>query len=1133
MDQDNRNIRIFISSTFHDMHAEREELVKYTFPELRKRCRERGVELLDVDLRWGVTDEQKAEGQVLPICLAEIERCRPYFIGLLGERYGWVPDEIDQELIDDQPWLEEHREKSVTDLEIQHGVLGDPAMDGIAFFYFRNPEISKQVEAQLAKEPDYQPESVSARSKLEHLKKCIEDSDAPLRENYLDAKTLGQWILEDLWAVIDRRFPEDQKPTALERTRMDHEAFAAMRRKVYIGRPEYYRRLDEHVAGDGLPLVLLGESGSGKSALLANWAEQYRKQHPVDFLLLHFIGGTADSADYAALLRRIMQEIQERCEPREQGMANGVIRDAFSNKTSSDEIPSDPQKVIESFPLWLAKAAAGGRFILVLDALNQLEDRDNARDLGWLPTFFPANIRVILSTLPGRCLEALQERELKTLSVKPIEKAERKQFIDEYLDQYRKRLDQNYVNRIAAAPQSANPLYLRTLLEELRVFGKHETLGQLITHYLKAETADDLFERVLERLEQDYEQQSEQQGLVKKVMTLIWASRRGLSESEILELIELPPAVWSPLYLALEESLVSRSGLLDFFHDFLRQAVEDRYFDGVNVQTNTHLVLADFFENKELDARKIDELPWQLCNAKCFDRLRNCITDLSQFVLLRTEKKKYELLGYWHSLGKKYDMVGSYIHMIHQYESSEPEPSQLSAVLDSVAGFIMDAGRYKDAEPLYRYALQVVEGAFGGENASTAKSLNNLAVLLDHTGNYDDAESLLQRAFEVNKKIFGDGHIETIVSMGNLAFALFHQGHFKEAEHLMLEAVNVEAEYFGSRSVQLVNNLSKLAEIYRTIGNYLEAKHYYRKAYAICESVLGMQHIETALCGHRLATILNLLGDNIPAEKLYKSAIDITDNILGRDHPETMICLNDYAYQLYSMGDYDRAEPLYREVLKFREATVGREDPEYATSLNCIATLLFSKTEFDEAEPIYQEALEIRKKVYGENHPYCAQIMCNLAMLHIHNGDYGRAEQFAKRALEIREEAFGEDNSDTIHSMSTYADVLFNAGERERAVLLCEKVAKIGERIFGAEHHNTAAGLNHLADLLCRKGDYAGAEPLCRRALAIMEAVYFNGHPSMGVYRDNLKSCLQKLHQDSKLATSEENERGEYGDRAD
>src|SRR5271167_768046 len=119
-----REIRVFISSTFRDMQEEREELVKQIFPQLRRLCESRGVTWGEVDLRWGVTDEQKAEGKVLPICLEEINRCRPYFIGLLGERYGWVPQPltISPELLAREPWLREHLHdgKSVTELEILH-----------------------------------------------------------------------------------------------------------------------------------------------------------------------------------------------------------------------------------------------------------------------------------------------------------------------------------------------------------------------------------------------------------------------------------------------------------------------------------------------------------------------------------------------------------------------------------------------------------------------------------------------------------------------------------------------------------------------------------------------------------------------------------------------------------------------------------------------------------------------------------------------------------------------------------------------------------------------------------------------------------------------------------------------------
>jgi nephrocystin-3 len=96
MAQTQRTIRVFISSTFSDMQEEREELVKRVFPQLRKLCEQRGVVWGEVDLRWGVTDEEKAEGKVLPICLEEIKKCQPYFIATAGcpWRFPWISSSV-------------------------------------------------------------------------------------------------------------------------------------------------------------------------------------------------------------------------------------------------------------------------------------------------------------------------------------------------------------------------------------------------------------------------------------------------------------------------------------------------------------------------------------------------------------------------------------------------------------------------------------------------------------------------------------------------------------------------------------------------------------------------------------------------------------------------------------------------------------------------------------------------------------------------------------------------------------------------------------------------------------------------------------------------------------------------------
>jgi hypothetical protein len=82
-----KEVRVFISSTFKDMQAERDHLVRFVFPLLREELLRRRAHFVDVDLRWGVTGDQDA----FDLCMDEIDRCHPRFICMLGGRYGWMP----------------------------------------------------------------------------------------------------------------------------------------------------------------------------------------------------------------------------------------------------------------------------------------------------------------------------------------------------------------------------------------------------------------------------------------------------------------------------------------------------------------------------------------------------------------------------------------------------------------------------------------------------------------------------------------------------------------------------------------------------------------------------------------------------------------------------------------------------------------------------------------------------------------------------------------------------------------------------------------------------------------------------------------------------------------------------------
>ena len=83
---DDRHIRVFISSTFQDMEKEREQLIKKVFPLLRGIAGARGVVITELDLRWGITQEESENGKVLEICLNERRQILVAFL-IAGEHH--------------------------------------------------------------------------------------------------------------------------------------------------------------------------------------------------------------------------------------------------------------------------------------------------------------------------------------------------------------------------------------------------------------------------------------------------------------------------------------------------------------------------------------------------------------------------------------------------------------------------------------------------------------------------------------------------------------------------------------------------------------------------------------------------------------------------------------------------------------------------------------------------------------------------------------------------------------------------------------------------------------------------------------------------------------------------------------
>lgn len=935
-----RVIRVFVSSTFRDMNQEREELVKRVFPELRKLCEERGVTWSEVDLRWGITEEQTERGEVLPICLAEIQRCRPYFIGLLGERYGWVPEEIPDELIDQEPWLAEHLHHSVTELEILHGVLNTPKMTDHALFYFRDRayidslppdeqpdylELPTKEEIERLRRQEAGRRAEERKHKLAALKKRIKDhgkaSGMPVRENYPNPRALGEMVLGDLTEVIDRLYPKGSEPDPLDREALDHEAFVQRRAKVYIGRQSYYDRLDEHARGDGPPLVVLGESGSGKSALLSNWALRYRSAHPEEMLLMHFIGATPFSADWTAMLSRLMAELKRRFDIQQ-------------------EIPEDPDELRAAFANWLHMAAARGRVVLILDALDQLEDRDAAPDLLWLPPEIPPNVRLIVSTLPGRPLDALTKRGWPTLKVTLLQPRERLKLLWKYLKQYSKRLNKPRRRRIAIADHSSNPLYLRALLDELRVFGVHEQLDSRIEHYLTAMTADKLYGKILERYEQDYER--DRPGLVRDAMSLLWAARRGLSETELLELLgensePLPRAHWSPLYLAAEQSLVTRSGLVGFGHDYLHQAVRDRYLFSAQQQREAHLRLAAYFESQALGPRKVDELPWQLGEAGSWQRLCDVLTN-RPFFAAAWAAEPFEVKTHWARIE-----AGSSLRVVEAYRTVLDAPTEDPQVAWCVAMLLADTGHTEDAFSV-RTRL-VTHFREIGDLVGLRAALGAKAVTLKARGELDEAMRLHREQERLCRMAGDNGGLQ--VSIGNQANILKVRGALDEATRLYGEQERLCRELGDKEGLNAC--LGNQAMILETRGELAEAMRLHKEAEQGWRELDHKIGLQSSLCSQ--AIILRAWGERDDAMRLLKEQERICIELGFRDGLSRS--LGNQAMILADRGERDEAMRLHKEEERICRELGNKEGLQ--ASLGNQGVILEARGELDEAMRLHKE----------------------------------------------------------------------------------------------------------------------------------------------------------------------------------
>ena len=437
----NRYIRFFISSTFADMAKER-DILQSLFARLSEEYAQKDWQIEAVDLHWGISQEAGFDNKTMQICKSEIKRCqqlspRPNFIVLLGNRYGWTPlpetipykigkslkmsttekrlfnrwYRLDENALPDgeyvlQERLEQYRDavtwfdeveyplsqmflrnaarlkwkiwelihhsnhtitklfgESATAQEINIGALSVPDAKDHVIAYIRD----------LADIPDHQEKVFLEKGektihKLEKLKNELRQKLQ--KENILDVSInyscystkkydidFEHEIEKKIRRVIENAIADYDSTTATTEDEI-HLGIAAEEAKGFVGREKELSDIHQYIidSNEHRPLWIKGPSGSGKSALLAKVIEQHRDTHNI---ICRFCGRTPNTL-YSSDLN--------------------FIADSWVN----DKYFKEHEKPI----------------LIVLDALNQLDDKSNLRfaSLEWLNKKHLNNIKIIVST---------------------------------------------------------------------------------------------------------------------------------------------------------------------------------------------------------------------------------------------------------------------------------------------------------------------------------------------------------------------------------------------------------------------------------------------------------------------------------------------------------------------------------------------------------------------------------------------------------------------------------------------------------------------------------------------------------------------------------------------------------------
>ena len=140
-----------------------------------------------------------------------------------------------------------------------------------------------------------------------------------------------------------------------------------------------------------------------------------------------------------------------------------------------------------------------------------------------------------------------------------------------------------------------------------------------------------------------------------------------------------------------------------------------------------------------------------------------------------------------------------------------------------LANVSRDRGRFDEAEPLFREAIDAFVRVHGQQNQQVAVSQSYFARLLVMRSDFAGADTLLDAALQVFRDTYDGNHPLVGMALRELGYLRIEQGRFAEAASILNESMRMQQRLLGSHHSMVPRTRAHQAELARRRGSMSEA----------------------------------------------------------------------------------------------------------------------------------------------------------------------------------------------------------------------------------------------------------------------------------------------------------------------